>query len=177
MGAREKALKLLFEEISSRGVESIPKETLKQLFKSSRKKLYRHEWNPEQLLEKGFQSNHPETGDYGDIPGLYFHKNPKYFQSHPGESMDYGMNVEGLKRPGATTKNTYADKYYESRHIPTAGNTYYDFMTRRGGETIQLKPNNTLAKIKIKDKEYYRLIGLAAALGLAPSTVEEMLKD
>lgn len=156
---------LLLKKIFGEGVDSVPKSTLDYVFKRMPEegKLYRYEENTKRLLDKGFQLELHATEKYSDTPGLYFTDDPKYYYFNE-ESLP--RNIEAIRRPGS--KLLKRDSLFEEEDSTQHLLKDYDF-AKRGREVIQLKPNNTLAKIGNK----YKILGLAGALGLGANALPD----
>ena len=125
MASREQILKAVFKH----GVEKFDKEVLEKLFKPGKGKLYRHEWNPDELAKKGFQPsrvsesskealskggqgyNRQEAEVFDEVRGLYYYPYKKRPESiywdgpSGGRGGPESINVTGIKRPGAETVN------------------------------------------------------------------------
>jgi hypothetical protein len=169
---RSQALKEVFEK----GVEAFSKKDLGALFKkgSQRTHLFRHDWSPKELAERGFE----KAGRPDDIRGLYYGRSPddlKYLvpAETSSQARNIRPNVEGIPRPGAKWKDISTKSFDEE-----VENLGIDFGTREDPsglqEVIQLEPNNTLAKIRVKNKNVYRILGLTGALGGGMAALDQL---
>ena len=178
----------LLEKVFKEGVSSVPESILESLFKPGRGKLYRHEWNLKDLIEKGFTESRKfesakeslekggqayggnEAETFQQARGLYYYPYKaraeaiRWDRNLPGG--EEGINVTGIKRPGAKTWN-YTEEADISKDSDFPDVDFINDLENgpRGMEVIQRKPGNVLAKIKTNKGNIYKILGLAGALG------------
>lgn len=152
----------VLKKVFKKGIDSISKEELEGLFKTTKNKLFRREANPEALIKGGFEANASRFHAPYDQSGIYYGRTPKSVEMWTGET----PNVTGISRPGATTSKGSYGLTLEEMEKEAGGS---DFVHRALGgidEVIQKKPHNVLAKITNNEgNSAYRILGLASALG------------
>ena len=160
--------KKILEKVFKVGVESVPKEELEALFKSSKGKLYRGEYFPGEMMGLKWDPKHASTGweEFGKVPALEFL--PKK------GAEQYGKVVEAIPRPGAKVLKA---PYISEKIAKEAVEGGYDLVRFKGGAVSQVKPGNVLLKAGNK----YRILGLAGAglvgAGLASKARAEPLQN
>jgi hypothetical protein len=168
-------------------------EVLKRVFNEAVKRikpLVRIESNPELLAKEGFNTTrqsrpYGESHDYtwGETTGIHYAKNP-YEATNLKYGEDVGVvhptNVEAIPLPSARVKNFSIDEWRDKYLINTISENNallknkYDFITYPDLtadqshllQTVQLNPNKAIAKIKLNNKDIYRILGIAGALGI-----------